>query len=110
MKISISGHQVEVTEAIIEATNNRFEKIANHFPSLMSLEVIMKVDKNTQKIEAVTNYENQKIAVSANDDDLYVAIGKSVKKMEAALQHRKGVLKANLHNKYQVPQSELVAN
>ncbi|WP_371186060.1 ribosome hibernation-promoting factor, HPF/YfiA family [Thalassotalea maritima] len=101
MRITISGHHVEVTEAITDVINSRFEKIANHFPSLMSLEVILKVDKNSQKIEAVTNYENQKMAVSAQDDDLYVAIGSCVKKLDAALQHRKGVLKANLHNKIQ---------
>ena len=110
MKINISGHHVEVTDAITEVINSKFKKIANHFPSLMSLEAILTVDKNSQKIEVVTNYENQQVAVSAQDDDLYVAIGNSVKKMEAALQHRKGVLKANLHSKYNVPQSELVAN
>ncbi|WP_371378695.1 ribosome hibernation-promoting factor, HPF/YfiA family [Thalassotalea aquiviva] len=110
MKIIISGHHIEVTEAISDVINSKYEKVANHFPSLMSLEVIITVDKNTQKIEAVTNYENQTVAISASDDDLYKAIGASVKKMEAALKHRKGILSANLHNKYEVPQSELVAN
>ncbi|MDG1731600.1 MAG: ribosome-associated translation inhibitor RaiA [Thalassotalea sp.] len=110
MKINISGHHVEVTDAIVDVINSKFEKIANHFPSLMTLEAILTVDKNAQKIEVVTNYENQKVAVSAADDDLYVAIASSVKKMEAALQHRKGVLKANLKNRYEVPQSELVAD
>lgn len=108
MKINISGHHVEVTDAIIEVINSKYQKVANHFPSLMSLEAILTVDKNSQKIEVVTNYENQKVAVSAADDDLYVAIGNSVKKMEAALQHRKGILKANLHEKYEVAQSELI--
>ncbi|MEW6997066.1 ribosome-associated translation inhibitor RaiA [Colwelliaceae bacterium BS250] len=110
MKINISGHHVEVTDAIIDVINSKFEKIANHFPSLMALEAILTVDKNQQKIEVVTNYENQKVAVSSVDNDLYVAIGNSVKKLEAALQHRKGVLKANLHNKYEVSQSELTAD
>ncbi len=109
MKINISGHHIEVTEAITEVINSKFKKVANHFPSLMSLEAILTVDKNVQKIEVVTNYENQQVAVSAHDDDLYVAIGNSVKKMEAALQHRKGVVKANRNNKYEVPQSELVS-
>lgn len=109
MKINISGHHVEVTNAIVDVINSKYEKIANHFPSLMSLDAILTVDKNTQKIEVVTNYENQQVAVSASDDDLYVAIGNSVKKMEAALKHRKGVLKANLHSKYQVAQSELTS-
>ncbi|MDN3651621.1 ribosome-associated translation inhibitor RaiA [Thalassotalea ponticola] len=99
MKITISGHHIEVTEAINDVIHQKFAKIANHFPSLVALEVILKVDKNTQKIEAVTNYENMQIAVSAEDDDLYIAIGSCVKKLESALQHRKGVLKANLHSK-----------
>ena len=110
MRINISGHHVEVTEAITEVINSKFQKIENHFPSLMSLEAILTVDKNTQKIEVVTNYENQKVAVSAESDDLYAAIGNCVKKLEAALKHRKGVLNAKLHNKYHVPQSAMVAS
>ncbi|TLU62023.1 ribosome-associated translation inhibitor RaiA [Thalassotalea litorea] len=110
MKINISGHHVEVTEAIAEVIHSKYAKVANHFPNLMSLDIILKVEKNIQKIEVTTQYENAKVSVTAAADDLYKAIGNSVKKMESALAHRKGVINANLHNKYQVPEQELVAN
>ncbi|WP_394176581.1 ribosome hibernation-promoting factor, HPF/YfiA family [Thalassotalea litorea] len=110
MKINISGHHVEVTEAIADVIHSKFAKVASHFPNLMSLDIILKVEKNIQKIEVTTQYENVKVSVSAVDDDLYKAIGSSVKKLEAALAHRKGVINSNLYNKYQVPEQELVAH
>ncbi|TKB43853.1 ribosome hibernation-promoting factor, HPF/YfiA family [Thalassotalea mangrovi] len=109
MKINISGHHVEVTEAIADVIHSKYAKVANHFPDLMSLDIILKVEKNIQKIEVTTLYENVKVSVSAVADDLYKAIGDSVKKLESALKHRKGIIKANLYDKYQVPEQELVA-
>ncbi|QDP01587.1 ribosome hibernation-promoting factor, HPF/YfiA family [Thalassotalea sp. PS06] len=109
MKINISGHHVEVTEAIADVIHSKYAKVGNHFPSLMSLDIILKVEKNIQKIEVTTLYENVKVSITAVADDMYKAIGNSVKKLESALAHRKGVINANLHDKFEVQEQELVA-
>ena len=44
MKIIISGHHVEITEGINLAVENKFAKVAKHFPSLMTLDVIITVE------------------------------------------------------------------
>jgi ribosomal subunit interface protein len=99
MKINLSGHHVDVTDSIKEDLDEKFSKISNHFPSLISLEVIISKENNTFQIELTTNYEGSRVAVSGKDDVMYPAISSAIKKLDAALKHRKGQLKANLHTK-----------
>ena len=105
MKIIISGHHVEITEGINQAVESKFSKVAKHFPSLMTLDVIITVETHQQKLEVSTTYEGAKVSVHAADKELYAAIASAASKLEAALKHRKGVLSAKQKQKYEVEQS-----
>jgi len=106
MKIIISGHHVEITEGINQAVENKFAKVAKHFPSLMTLDVIITVEPNEQKLEVSTTYEGATVSVHAVDKELYAAIASAASKLEAALKHRKGVLLAKQKKKFEVQQSD----
>jgi len=106
MKINISGHHVEITEGIKQAIENKFSKIAKHFPTILTMNSTITVEPHLQKLEVITHYEGSDISVTASGKELYAAIASAAKKLEAALKHRKGVLKAKLHEKYQVQQSD----
>ena len=41
MKINLSGHHVDVTDGVKEHIEEKFSKIANHFPTLISLDIIL---------------------------------------------------------------------
>ncbi len=99
MKINLSGHHVEITDSIKEDLEEKFHKISNHFPSLLSLDIIISKEKNTHKIELITHYEGSRVAVGGKDDVMYPAINSAIKKLDAALKQKKGQLKANLHSK-----------
>ena len=99
MKINLSGHHVEVTDSIREHVEEKFSKIANHFPTLISLNVILSKEHNKHQVELTTNYEGSRISAKAADDVMYPAIASAAKKLDSALKHRKGQLKANLHSK-----------
>jgi len=104
MKITISGHHVEVTEAIKQAIENKFSKIAKHFPNLMSIDSVITVEPNLQQLEVTTMYEGRKVSVKASGKQLYSAIASASNKLHSALKHRKGQLSKKLHEKYHVPQ------
>jgi putative sigma-54 modulation protein len=106
MKINISGHHVEITEGIQQSIEDKFKKVAKHYPSLTSISAIITVEPHQQKLEVSTHYEGNEISVTASGKELYAAIASAAKKMEAALAHRKGVLAAKLHKKYEVEQSD----
>ena len=107
MTINLSGHHVDVTDSIKEHINEKFSKIAIHFPTLISLDVILSHEHNKHNVELRTTYEGGRISASANDAVMYPAIAIALKKLDAALKHRKGLLKANLHSKPAVTAPEI---
>jgi len=106
MKINISGHHVEITEGIKQSIENKFSKIAKHFPTIMTMNSTITVEPHLQKLEVTTHYEGSDVSVTASGKELYAAIASAAKKLEAALKHRKGVLAAKLHEKYHVQESD----
>ena len=60
-----------------------------------------------KKVEVVTNDEGARVSVKGMDDVMYPAIASGIKKLDAALKHRKGQLKANLHEKPQSTAPEI---
>ena len=106
MNIEISGHHVEITEGIRQAIENKFAKISKHYPSLMTLNTTITVEPHQQKFEVTTNYEGVNVTVHAADKKLYSAIASAAKKLDVSLAKRKGVLAANMNNKYIVQQSD----
>ena len=107
MKINLSGHHVDVTDSIKEHINEKFSKIATHFPTLISLDVILSHEHNQHSVELRTTYEGGRISASASDNVMYPAIAAAAKKLDAALKHRKGLLKANLHSKPEITAPEI---
>lgn len=99
MKIKLSGHHVDVSEDIKEHVNEKFLKIASHFPSLIALDIIIRKEHGKYEVEVRTNYEGGRISATGNDSVMYPAIAKAGRKLDAALKHRKGLLKENLHKK-----------
>ena len=107
MKINLSGHHVEVTESVKTHIEEKFSKIASHFPTLIALDVILSKVHNKYQVELTTNYEGGRISASGTDDVMFPAIASSAKKLDAALKHRKGQLKANLHSKPEATTPEI---
>jgi ribosomal subunit interface protein len=99
MKINLSGHHVEVNDSIKEHIEEKFSKIANHFPTLIALDVIISKEHHKHQVELITNYEGGRISATGTNEVMYPAIANAAKKLDAALKHRKGQLKANLHSK-----------
>ncbi len=90
MQINLSGHHVEITDAIRDAVQNKFSKIESHYPTIDSLSIILKVEPNVQSVEAQVQYLGAPVVVHGSNGDLYNAIADAAKKMDAALSHRKG--------------------
>jgi putative sigma-54 modulation protein len=99
MKINLSGHHVDVTDTVKTHVNEKFAKIASHFPTLIALDIIIAKEHGEFDVEIRTNYEGSRISATGKDAVMYPAIATATKKLDAALKHRKGQLKADLHEK-----------
>ena len=107
MKINLSGHHVDVNDSIKEHIEEKFSKIASHFPTLIALDVIIAKEHNKHQVELTTTYEGSRISATGSDNVMYPAIASAAKKLDAALKHRKGQLKANLHTKPETTTPEI---
>ena len=107
MKINLSGHHVEVTDSIKEHFEEKIAKVASHFPTIIALDVILSKEHGQYQAELITNYEGTRLSTSDKNDVMYPAIAGAIKKLDSALNHRKGQLKANLHTKPSVTAPEI---
>ncbi|MCJ8273696.1 MAG: ribosome-associated translation inhibitor RaiA [Psychrosphaera sp.] len=99
MQINLSGHHVEITDGIRTHVKSKLDKIASHYPGIIAMTVILGNEHNKFTCEINTSYGGAPISATGNDENLFSAIAVTGKKVDAALSHRKGVLKANQHDK-----------
>ena len=63
-------------------------------------------DHGEFNVEIRTNYEGTSIAANGNNAVMYPAITSAAKKLDTVLKHRKGQLKADLHEKPELIEPE----
>jgi len=107
MKINVSGHHCTISDSVAQDIEQKFEKIANHFPTLIAIDVIVTKEHGEYSAEVATKYEGTSVAVNGKNDVMYPAVSEAIKKLNAALKHRKGQLKSNLHEKPTVTTPEI---
>jgi hypothetical protein len=55
MQITISGHHVEVTDALREYVESKFDRLQRHYSQITKVEVTLNVEKLVQKAEATVH-------------------------------------------------------
>ncbi|NLJ13190.1 ribosome hibernation promoting factor [Denitrificimonas caeni] len=93
MQITITGHQLDVTEALREYINNKFAKLERHFDKITSIRVTLSVEKVKQKIDATLLIAGGEIIANAEHEDMYAAIDLLVDKLDRQLiKHKEKLL------------------
>ncbi len=89
MQVIITGHHLEVTDALKAHINSRFEKLARHFDNVTEVHVILSVEKLVQKAEATLQMSGAKLFAEDHQDDMYVAIDHMVEKLDRQITKHK---------------------
>ncbi|GHT87238.1 ribosomal subunit interface protein [Betaproteobacteria bacterium] len=107
MNLNITGHHVEVTDAIREYTTEKLDRVVRHFDNVTSVSVILSVDKLNQKAEATVHVRGKDIHVESIDADLYAAVDALVDKLSRQVQKYKEKSNAHHHDshKFEVPEA-----
>lgn len=74
MQINISGHHVEVTDALRTYVNEKLDRLARHYDHITDITVILTVEKLIQKAEARINIAKGDVFANAESEDMYAAI------------------------------------
>ena len=97
MQLSISGHHLDITEAIKQHYIEKLSKIKHHFDHLINIKMILGVDKDVQKAEATIHVSGADLFAKAESDNLYVSIDQMVNKLDSQIKKHKE--KLNDHRK-----------
>jgi putative sigma-54 modulation protein len=74
MQLNVSGHHVEVTEAMRGYVESKIERLERHFDIVSNVHCILTVEKLRHKAEAKVNVNGGTIYADNTEEDMYAAI------------------------------------
>ena len=85
MKITISGKNIDVTQALRSVTEDKLAKLEKYFTADAECMVTLSVEKERQKMEVTIPMKGHIIRAEQQSDDMYVTIDLVVDVIEAQL-------------------------
>ena len=82
MQLNVSGHHIEVTDALRGYVESKIEKIERHFDLVADVNCVLTVEKLRHKAEARVNVNGGTIYADNTEEDMYAAIDGLVDKLE----------------------------
>jgi len=89
VQVNVSGHHLEVTDALRSYVDTKLERLERHFDRITNVNVILRVEKQRQKAEATIRISGGEVFADAEADDLYSAIDLLADKLDRQLIKRK---------------------
>lgn len=90
MQINLSGHHVEITDALRENVNTKFAKLERHFDHINNVYVVLTIEKNNQIAEATVHLNGTEVHAKADNIDMYASIDSLVDKLDRQILKYKG--------------------
>ena len=89
MQLTISGHHIDLTEAMQSYVENKMERLERHFDQVTNVNVILSVEKMRQKAEATVHITGNDVFANAEDENMYAAIDALVDKLDRQIKKHK---------------------
>ena len=89
MQLIITGHHLEVTEALKAHIHSKFEKLARHSDNVADVHVILSVEKLIQNAEATLQVSGANFFAEDHQEDMYAAIDELVDKLDRQITKHK---------------------
>lgn len=85
MQLSISGHHLDITEALHNYVNSKFKRLSRHNKYITNAHVILTVAKLDNKAEATVHINGADIYADAISQDMYASIDDLADKLDRQL-------------------------
>lgn len=89
MQINLSGHHIDVTQALKDYVTSKFERLERHFDNVTNADVVLTVEKLAQKAEATVGYSGARLFADASHEDMYAAIDSLADKLDRQIRKHK---------------------
>lgn len=93
MKYVITGRNLDITESIKTAVDEKITKLGRYFAPEVVAQVTMSVEKNRQKVEVTIPVKGDIIRAESENSDMYVSLDLVVRAIEVQLKkYRKKII------------------
>lgn len=82
MQLTVTGHHVDVTDALRDYVSTKLAKLERHFDQMTDIHCVLTVEKLEQKAEATVNLSGGTIHADAVAQNMYAAIDGLVDKLD----------------------------
>ncbi|MGE0080695.1 MAG: ribosome-associated translation inhibitor RaiA [Thiohalomonadaceae bacterium] len=89
MQLNITGHHVEITEALRAYVSDKLGRLERHFDHVTNVHVVLSVEKLRQKAEATIHVAGNDLFAECVDEDMYAAIDALVDKLDRQIKKHK---------------------
>lgn len=89
MQLNLTGHHIEITQALRDYVTSKVERLERHFDQVIDAHVILSVEKLRQKAEATLYISGGNIHADAVEEDMYAAIDALVDKLDRQVKRYK---------------------
>lgn len=89
MNLTISGHQLDITEALRAYAENKMQHLLESFERVIDVHMILGTEKLDQYAEATVHVRGKKVFAKAQGQDAYAAIDGLIDKLKGQLVRHK---------------------
>lgn len=93
MQLNITGHHLEITDAIRQFVSEKFAKLGQSFDRINQVNVTLSIEKVDHIAEATVFINGGELHASAQQEDMYAAIDVLIDKLARQLNKHKDKLK-----------------
>ena len=89
MQLTLTGHHVEVTDALKDYVGSKLGRIERHFEHVTDVHCVLTVEKLRHRAEATVHVSGGTIFADAIEEDMYAAIDGLVDKLDRQVKKHK---------------------
>lgn len=89
MQLTISGHQIDLTDSMKNYIGEKMQRIERHFDHLNSIDVVLHVEKIHHKAEATVNAKGITMHAHADSENMYATIDSLTDKLDTQVRKHK---------------------
>ena len=89
MQITVTGHQMDVTEPLRDYALEKVGRLQRHFDHMTTTTIVLHIEKTRHLAEATINLKGTQLHANAEATDLYAAIDSLADKLDRqVLRHK----------------------
>jgi len=89
MQLTLTGHHMEVSDALKDYVGTKLERIERHFDHVTDVHCVLSVEKLRHRAEATVHVSGGTIFADAIEEDMYAAIDGLVDKLDRQVKKHK---------------------